>query len=129
LLDELRALPCTYPDDADVREPLAKGLLNTLNDAMAEGSLARRDVLLDELRVLARTHPDNAVVGQQLAMGLFNALVYAKAEDDLARRSSLLYELGALARAYPQNSAAREVAEHCFREAGAGGSNPLIPTS
>jgi hypothetical protein len=54
LLDELRTLARSHPDDTGVREPLAKGLVNTLNnDAEAEDDLARRDALLDELRALA----------------------------------------------------------------------------
>ena len=33
LLEELRALGQTFPQDAAVRKELAKGLFNTLNDA------------------------------------------------------------------------------------------------
>jgi hypothetical protein len=108
LLDELRALARTYPDDAAVREQLARALFKTLNDVKAEDDLARRDSLLDELRALARTYPNDAAVREQLASGLFNTLVYAKAEDDLARRDSLLDELRALARTYPDDAAVRE---------------------
>ena len=35
-LDHLRRLARTHPEDAPVREHLAKALLNTLNDASAE---------------------------------------------------------------------------------------------
>ena len=35
-----------YPDDAVVRERLAKGLHNTLNHTKVEDDLARRDALL-----------------------------------------------------------------------------------
>src|SRR6266446_238470 len=69
LLDELRALACTYADDAFVREALAHGLFSTLNAAISEGDLFRRDTLLDESRALAREYPDEAAVRQSLAMG------------------------------------------------------------
>ena len=107
LLDTLRDLACTYPDDAAVRKSLAQGLFNTLNDAKAENDLARRDALLDELRDLARTYPDDAAVRERLAGGLANTLVYAKAEGDRARRDALLDELRALARTYPDDAAVR----------------------
>lgn len=54
-------------DDDAVREPLARGLSNTLVDAKAEDDLARRDALLDELRALARAHTDDFAVRQPLA--------------------------------------------------------------
>ena len=60
MLDELRVLARTFPDDAAVRERLAGGLLNTLNDAKAEDDLARRDGLLDELRTLSGAFPVDA---------------------------------------------------------------------
>jgi hypothetical protein len=42
LLDELRKMASSYPDNAAVREHLAMALFNTLNDAEAEeGDLAR----------------------------------------------------------------------------------------
>jgi hypothetical protein len=108
LLDELRALARTYPDDAAVREGLARGLLKTLTDAKAEDDLARRDTLLDELRALARTYPDDAAVREGLAGGLLKTLTDAKAEDDLDRRDTLLDELCALARTYPDHAALRD---------------------
>jgi hypothetical protein len=109
LLDELRALARSYPDDAAVRERLAGGLFNTLNHAKAEDDLARRDTLLDELRALARSYPDDAAVRDPLARGLLNTLNDAKDEDDLARRDTLLDELRALARSYPDDAAVREL--------------------
>jgi hypothetical protein len=109
LLDELRALARSYPDDAVVRDWLAGGLFNTLIDTKAEDDLARRDTLLDELRALARSHPDDAVVRDRMARGLFNTLIHTKAEDDLARRDTLLDELHALARSYPDDAAVREL--------------------
>jgi len=56
-----------YPDDAVVRERLAKGLHNTQVNAKVEDDLARRDALLDELRALARAHTDDFAVRQPLA--------------------------------------------------------------
>ena len=54
-----------YPDDAVVRERLAKGLHNTQVNAKVEDYLARRDALLGELRALARTHPNDAAVRER----------------------------------------------------------------
>ena len=54
-----------YPDDAVVRERLAKGLHNTLNHTKVEDDLARPDALLDELRALARTRPNDAAVRER----------------------------------------------------------------
>ena len=51
----MRALARTWPEDTAVREQLATGLFNTLNDAKDEGDTGRRDALLEELRALART--------------------------------------------------------------------------
>ena len=64
LLDELRALARTYPDDAVMRARLAQGLFNTLK---AEDDPARRDPRLDELRALAGDYPDEAAVREVLA--------------------------------------------------------------
>jgi hypothetical protein len=108
LLDELRALARTYPDETTVRQRLANGLFDTLTNTKAENDLARRDALLDELRTLARTYPDDAAVREQLARGLFNTLIEAKAENDFARRDALLDELRTLARTYPDDAAVRE---------------------
>jgi hypothetical protein len=81
---------------------------NTLNDAKAEGNLARRDALLDELRALAAAHPEDAAVCELLARGLYNTLSDAKAKGDLARRDALLDELRALAAAHTEDSAVRD---------------------
>ncbi len=48
-----------YPDDAAVRELLAKGLVNTLNHTKEEDDLSRRDALLDELHELVSRYPDD----------------------------------------------------------------------
>jgi hypothetical protein len=69
LLDELRSLARTCPNDAAVREQLAMALFNTLYAAEA-GDSVRRDALLGELRALARTWPDDDAVGEWLAKGL-----------------------------------------------------------
>ncbi len=66
LLEELRQLAAAYPNDAAVRERLARGLLNTSNDAKQEEALERRDALLEELRQLAAAYPDDAVVRECL---------------------------------------------------------------
>ena len=75
LLDELRPLAKAHPEDAAVREQLARGLYNTLNHAKDEQDLARRDGLLDELRALANAHPEDVALREQLAMGLYNTLI------------------------------------------------------
>jgi hypothetical protein len=59
-----------WPEDAAVREQLAKGLYYTRNDAKEEQDLARRDALLDELRALAKASPEDAAVRAQLAKSL-----------------------------------------------------------
>ncbi|MDA1100047.1 MAG: hypothetical protein O2967_13795, partial [Proteobacteria bacterium] len=59
-----------WPEDAAVRERLAKGLFNTLNHAEAEDDLERRDALLEELRSLAEAWPEDAAVRVRLATGL-----------------------------------------------------------
>ncbi len=108
LLGDLAALARDHAEDAAVREPLARGLFNTLNAAKAEDDLARRDTLLEELRALARDRAEDAAVREPLARGLFNTLIAAKAEDDLARRDALLEELRALARDHAEDAAVRE---------------------
>ena len=67
VLAELRTLATAYPDDAPVREQLAKALFNTLNHAKEEDDLPRRDALLAELRTLATAYPDDAPVREQLS--------------------------------------------------------------
>jgi len=58
LVDELRVLARTFPDDAAVHDRLARSLVSVLYNARAQDDLNRRDALLDELRALARTHPE-----------------------------------------------------------------------
>jgi hypothetical protein len=60
LLDELRALARTYPDDAALRDRLARSLFNSLYQN------AHPDSLLDELRALVRDYPDDAGVRKRL---------------------------------------------------------------
>ncbi len=108
LLDELRKLAKQYPDDAVVRERLAKGLFNTLYHAKKENKLGRRDDLLDELRKLAKHYPDDAAVREQLTAGLYNTLYDAKEENKPGRRDDLLDELRKLAKQYPDDAAVRE---------------------
>ena len=50
LLEELRQLQHAWPQDAQLREPLACGLFNTLIAAKQENDLQQRDDLLVELR-------------------------------------------------------------------------------
>jgi hypothetical protein len=108
LLDELRALVHSYPDDAAMREQLANGLWRTLDDAKAEGALTRRNALLDELCTLARSYPDDAAVRERLTGALVNTLLGAKAEEDRAHRDALLKELCGLARSYPDDAVVRK---------------------
>jgi hypothetical protein len=88
LLDELRALASSYPNDGAVRDRLAWGLFNTLAHAKA------------------REHPDDATVREPLAQALFND---AKAEGDFDRRGALLNELRTLAVTHPDDDAVREL--------------------
>jgi hypothetical protein len=67
LFAELRGLAHAYPDEAVVREELARGLFHLLVYALTGDDLARRDALLEELRMLARAFPDDAVVRQIIA--------------------------------------------------------------
>ena len=108
LLDELRLLASTFPDDAAVRESLACGLFGTINHATQEKALERRNMLFDKLRQLAAAYPDDAAVREQFAMGLYNMVVYAKQELALKRRDMLLDELRQLAAAYPLDAAVRK---------------------
>jgi hypothetical protein len=66
-----------WPEDASVREPLAKGLFLTLIDSKEENDLQRRDALLAEMRRLQQAWPQDAAVRQPLAIGLFDALIQA----------------------------------------------------
>lgn len=102
---EARGLNGTFPMASGL---LAMVLFNTLNQAKAEGALARRDALLEVLRVIAMTHPAEACAQEQLARALFNTLNDAKAEDALERRDAILKELRALATAHPANADVRE---------------------
>jgi hypothetical protein len=61
-LEELRTLAQAFPQDPAVREPLAKGLFNTLNHAKQEEALERRDALLEELRTLTQAFPQEPIV-------------------------------------------------------------------
>jgi hypothetical protein len=131
LLDELRELAQTYPDDAAVRQELASGLYTTLyndeeekadDDEEDEDGLPRRnDALLDELRMLARTYPDDAAVRQSLASSLFtkvympnirNVVPEEWLKEEYFRRLlrlDLVDELRALARSYPDDPTMRDL--------------------
>ena len=70
LLDELRALATTWPDDAAVREQLVRGLAKTMLDAAEEGDAERAARLRDELQELAEAHPHDAWVAEFRRLGL-----------------------------------------------------------
>jgi hypothetical protein len=106
LLDQLRQLAQSYPQDADVRRTLAHGL-KVLIAANAERQLERRDVLLAELRQLAQTYPLDTDVRKTLAEGLFSALIDGKAEEPLEHDDVLLEELLQLAQTYPHDATVR----------------------
>ena len=108
LLDELRDLRVGFPDDALVRERLAKGLFNTLIDAEDEGDQSRCDAILQELRELQNAFPDDAPVREAMAMGLFNTLNHAKDEGDQPRCDALMEELRDLRKAFPDDAPVRE---------------------
>ncbi|MCE5265520.1 MAG: hypothetical protein LLG97_18570, partial [Deltaproteobacteria bacterium] len=93
LLEELRTLHQTYPDEAAVREQLAKGLFNAHYDARKAGDQNQARVLLAELRTLHQTYPDDAAVRERLARGLFNAHYDAGEAGDQNPARVLLEEL------------------------------------
>jgi len=66
LLDELRALAATYPDDAASRRRLAAALSNAFVYAEEEDDRDRCDALFDELRALALAYPDDDTVCERL---------------------------------------------------------------
>ena len=98
----------SYPDDAAVREWLAKGLFNTLNDARQEEALERRDALLAGTAATGPELSRRCGRARALAKGLFNTLNDARQEEALERRDALLEELRQLARDYPDDAAVRE---------------------
>lgn len=108
LMDELRALQQSNPDDAQVLASLVAGLYNALIDAReVEDDLDRQDSLLDELRLLQRSNPDDAQVWEPFAKGLVNALGSSIQEKDLECRLSLLDELRALHRLHLDDAEGR----------------------
>ncbi|MEZ5283803.1 MAG: hypothetical protein R2712_03110 [Vicinamibacterales bacterium] len=100
----MQVLADAHPQDAAVREELAKGLLNATAHAGADS--ARADGLLARLQASADAHPQDATVREHLAKGLLNAIHYAGA--DSARADGLLARSQALADAHPQDAAVRE---------------------
>jgi hypothetical protein len=117
LLDELRALARTYPDDVALRERLARSLFNSLYQTTGDDRV-RRDPMLGELRALARTYPDDAAVREQLACGLSHALLYENAYYYPAHRNALLDELRALARTFPDDVAVHDKLERSLDQTG-----------
>jgi hypothetical protein len=109
LLVDLRELHKAWPQDAPVREWLAKGLFTALNYANKEGDLQRLNDLLVELRELHKAWPKDAPVREQLARGLFNAFFCAKQENDLQRRDDLLVELRELHQRCPEDPVLRDL--------------------
>jgi hypothetical protein len=108
LLQELRVLSSTHPDDAPLRHQFAIGLFNTLVDVLrGRNDHERRDELLDELRTLSATHADEPVVRELLAKALSNTLVEAR--DDLWRPNMILNELRALSAKYDGEPVLREI--------------------
>jgi hypothetical protein len=69
----LRELSTAHPDEPVVRERLAGGLLNALNDVTVENDPVRHDALLSELRELSTAHPEEPVFAQIAATGLFES--------------------------------------------------------
>ncbi|WP_184796963.1 hypothetical protein, partial [Nitrospirillum iridis] len=103
-LAALRGLATNWPQDAAVRENLAKGLFNAFNNAGAD--VLRADKLLDELRTLASEWQQDVAVRERLAKGLVNAVNNAGA--DTRRADALLHELRTLASEWQQDTAVRE---------------------
>jgi hypothetical protein len=112
LLDELRALARSFPDDAAVRDLLAGGLSITLDNAKAEGDLARRDDLLDELHALARSFPDDAAVRVLLAGGC-QARCTTPRPRGISHAAMTCSTNCAAARSFPDDAALRELVTRC----------------
>jgi hypothetical protein len=108
LLKKLRALNTAHPDDAALREKLAKGLFNAFNDASDANAVEQARALLEELRQLSAAHADDAAVREKLAMVLVNASAAAGDVGDLAQSNALLEELRGLNANHPDDVAVRE---------------------
>jgi hypothetical protein len=107
LLEGLRHLHQALSQDLVVREKLANGLFNALNDANQEDNLALRDDLLKEMRELSVACPQDTALHEWLAKAIFNSFVIAEAEQDRMRRDKLLEELYKLHLAWPEEPAVR----------------------
>ena len=70
LLAELRALAGAHPEDAAVREQLAKGLAKTMLDTAEEEKPELEAALRAELLALAEAHPQDGWVEQLRSAGL-----------------------------------------------------------
>ncbi|MFZ2807859.1 MAG: hypothetical protein WA081_04030 [Desulfosalsimonadaceae bacterium] len=108
LLEELRVLNRTNPEDGPVRKQLARGLFNAFNDAGKEGDKEQSQSLLGELRNLSLANPEDGSVLERLAKGLFNAHYDARKEGDREQSQSLLEELRILSRANSEDGPVRE---------------------
>jgi hypothetical protein len=97
LLEDLRTLASNHPENAAVRENLAKSLFNALFSAAENGDVTSTAALLRDLHTLSDNYPEDDVVRGILAMGLVNTLNQAKRDNDLERRDALLEDLCALA--------------------------------
>jgi len=108
LLAELRMLYQAHPDDAPVREELARGLFNAHFDAGEAGDQEQSEALLAELRMLYQEHPDDAPVRARLARGLFNAHFDARKAGNREQSEALLAELRMLYHERPDDATVRD---------------------
>ena len=93
-LEKLRDLYTSHPDDDNIREQLAKGIVNSIYAAGNAGNLDQALSFLDDLRELNKSFPDDGNVREQFAKGLFKTYYDLIRRDDAAElRQPLLSEL------------------------------------
>ncbi len=107
IVEKLRNIAGTTPQDSAVRERLAKALFSSMNAAKQENDLPLREALFDEIKTLAKNYPHDEAVRERLAKAYLNSLNHTKNENNLQRRDLLLEEIKALAKDYPQDRTVR----------------------
>lgn len=79
-----------------VRRTLAKVLISTLDEAIADGDHEGRDELLDEIRALQRAYTDDDDLRDNLVSALTRTRDHPRDGDDPVRADTLLDEIQAL---------------------------------
>jgi energy-coupling factor transporter ATP-binding protein EcfA2 len=93
LLEELRHLNATYPEDDKVRVALAGGLAITIVNAGNEGYVDPKTSLLQDLRNLSNAFPKDDWIDKALIMEIFSTYCDASSKGDKKQSRSLLSEL------------------------------------